>query len=69
MLFLALPILDGMQIVVREVIAEPVSDSVFAIPSDYKLVTPDDLMQIYKSVEDSSGGGEIKEFELPKQPK
>lgn len=54
---------------VRQVIQEPVSDSVFSIPSDYRLVTPNDLMQIYKSVEDSSGGGEIKQFELPKQPK
>jgi hypothetical protein len=54
---------------VRQVISEPVPDSVFAIPSDYKQVTPGDLMQIYKSVEDSSGGGEVKDFELPKNPK
>ncbi|MFM8951070.1 MAG: DUF4412 domain-containing protein [Bacteroidota bacterium] len=54
---------------VRQVIAESVPDSVFSIPSDYKQVTPDDLMQIYKSVEDSNGGGEVKDFELPKNPK
>jgi len=54
---------------VRQVISEPVPDSVFAIPSDYKQVTPGDLMQIYKSVEDNSGGGEVKDFELPKNPK
>ena len=54
---------------VRQVISESVPDSVFAIPSDYKQVTPGDLMQIYKSVEDSSGGGEVKDFELPKNPK
>ena len=58
-----------MKFSVKNVISEPVADSIFSIPSDYKQVTPDDLMQIYKSVEDSSGDGEVKEIELPRKPK
>lgn len=58
-----------MKFSVRKVISESVPDTVFSIPSDYKQVTPDDLMQIYKSVEDSSRSGEVKDFELPQKPK
>lgn len=52
---------------VTQVIPESVPDSFFEIPSDYTLVTPGDLMNIYKSVEDNSNDGTVKEFELPKK--
>ncbi len=56
-----------MQYTVREVVQESVPSSYFTIPEDYKPVTPEDLNRIYKSMEDSSNDGTVKDFELPKK--
>jgi hypothetical protein len=52
---------------VKQVIPESVPSSLFSVPSDYKLVTPQDLMQIYKEAEEQGKDGQVRDFELPKK--
>lgn len=52
---------------VKQVISETVPAGLFTVPADYKLVTPEDLMQIYKDAEDQGKDGQVRDFELPKK--
>ena len=56
-----------MRYYVKQVIPESVPSSLFTVPSDYKLVTPQDLMQIYKEAEEQNKDGQVRDFELPKK--